>query len=125
MNRIECRYACKDSETVPVAAGIILRDTSDKTWTADQTIAYWLPTDFITAMFGCGVVFGSDYKTEIVKADGHLLLTLKQKIDTPVVYYAGSCWDENAEFSSFEKWQQYLTNFKDRIDHPVVIKMNN
>ncbi len=125
MNRVECRYTAQDTDTLPLAAGIILRDTSDQTWTVDQTIAYWLPTDFITAKFGCGVVFGSEYKTEIVKADGHLLLTLKQKIHTPVVYYAGSCWDENAEFNSFEKWQQYLTDFKDRIDHPVVIKMND
>jgi hypothetical protein len=48
---------------------------------------------------------------------------VKQKIDTPVVYYAGSCWDENAEFDSFEKWQQYLIHFKERLDHPVVIKI--
>jgi hypothetical protein len=125
MSRFECRYTARDEETVPVAAGIILRDTSDRTWTGEGTIAYWLPTDFIEGMFGCGVVFGPDYEPETVQADNHLLLTLEQKVDTPVVYYAGSCWDENAEFDSFEKWQQYLADFKKRIDHPVIIKIEN
>jgi len=124
MSHFECRYTAQDSDTLPLAAGIILRDTSDRTWTADGTIAYWLPTDFIEAMFGCGVVFESDYKPGVINADSHLLLTLEQKVDAPVVYYAGSCWDENAEFDSFEKWQQYLTDFKERIDNPVIAKIN-
>ena len=122
MSRFECRYTAQE-ETVPLAAGIILRDTSDRTWTGDGTIAYWLPTDFITGMFGCGVVFGSEYKPETVRADSHLLLTLNHKVDRPLVYYAGSCWDENAEFDSFEKWQQYLIEFRKRIDHPVIVKL--
>jgi hypothetical protein len=121
MSRFECRYTGQNEEAVPLAAGIILRDTSEKTWTGDGTIAYWLPTDFVEGMFGCGVVFGSEYATETVRADNHLLLKLEQKVDTPVVYYAGSCWDENAEFDSFEKWQQYLVDFKERIDNPVVL----
>jgi hypothetical protein len=123
MSRFECRYTAQDEEAVPLAAGIILRDTSDQTWTGNGTIAYWLPTDSIAGMFGCGVVFGSEYEPEILEADSHLLLTLRQKVDTPVVYYAGSCWDENTEFDSFEKWQQYLVDFKERIDNPVVVEI--
>ncbi|MBN2317849.1 MAG: DUF4861 family protein [Acidobacteria bacterium] len=123
MSRFECRYTAQDGETVPLAAGIILRDTSDLTWSENGTIAYWLPTDFIEGMFGCGVVFGSGYNPEVVEADSHLLLTIEQKVDAPAVYYAGSCWDENADFDRFEKWQQYLVDFKERIDYPVIIKI--
>jgi hypothetical protein len=123
MSRFESRYEVQNAESIPLAAGIILRDTSDQTWTADGTIAYWLPTDFISGMFGCGVVFGMEYNPELTNADSHLLLTLEQKVDEPIVYYAGSCWDEKAEFDSFEKWQQYLADFKTRIDNPVVIKI--
>lgn len=124
MNRIECTYSSPNAEILPVAAGIILRETSDRKWRSDQAIAYWLPTDFITGNMGCGVVFGADYKTNIVEADNHLLLTLSQEVGKPVVYYAGSCWDKNEEFSQFEKWQEYLTNFKTRIDNPLVVKIN-
>jgi hypothetical protein len=124
MSRFECRYTAQKADTLPLAAGIILRDTSDRTWTANGTIAYWLPTDFVEGMFGCGAVFGSGYNPKVVRADSHLLLTLEQKVDTPVVYYAGSCWNENAEFDSFEKWQEYLSGYKNRIDHPVILKMN-
>jgi len=121
MTRFDCRYTAQDTDTLPLSAGIILRDTSDRTWTGDGTIAYWLPTDFVEGMFGCGVVFGSEYKPEIKEADSHLLLVLAHKIGAPLVYYAGSCWDENAEFDSFEKWQQYLAGFRKQIDHPVAI----
>lgn len=122
LNRIECRYSCQDIKTLPVAAGIVLSGTSKQTWNTNQIIAYWLPTDgHDYGMMGCGVFLGSKSDTEIVNAENHLLLLLHHKIDAPVVYYAGSCWDKIPTFDSFGKWQQYLTNFKDRIDHPVVI----
>jgi len=123
LNRIECRYSCEDAETLPVAAGIILRETSDQTWTRDQSIAYWLPSDgHDYGMLGCGVVFGSEFQPKIETADSHLLLTLNQDVSEPVVYYSGACWDKNEEFSSFEKWQDYLKNFKARLDAPVKVK---
>lgn len=122
MSRIECTYTCSQTDTLPLAAGIVLRETSQQTWTAPQSIAYWLPTDFIKGFMGCGVVFGAEWDVKPLEADGHLLLTLQHKIDKPVVYYAGSCWDKNEEFNTFEKWQQYLKVFKQRLDHPVAIE---
>jgi len=122
MSRIECTYTCSQTDTLPLAAGIVLRETSRQTWTAPQSIAYWLPTDFIKGFMGCGVVFGAEWDVKPLEADGHLLLTLQHKIDKPVVYYAGSCWDKNEEFNTFEKWQQYLKIFKQRLDHPVAVE---
>lgn len=119
MTRIECMYK-GGIKTVPVAAGIVLRD-SKETWTADNTIAYWLPTDFVEGHMGCGVVFSDACQPETVTADGHLLLTLTVKTGQPVSYYAGSCWDKNEAFNQFEKWQAYLKNFKQRLDTPVSI----
>ncbi|HOT73543.1 MAG TPA: DUF4861 family protein [Anaerohalosphaeraceae bacterium] len=122
MSRIECTYTCSQTDTLPLAAGIVLRETSRQTWTAPQSIAYWLPTDFIKGFMGCGVVFGAEWDVKPLEADGHLLLTLQHKIDKPVVYYAGSCWDKNEEFNTFEKWQQYLKIFKQQLDHPVAVE---
>jgi hypothetical protein len=122
LSRIECTYN-STADIIPLAAGIILRETSDQTWVGAQTIAYWLPTDFIEGNMGCGVVFGPETKTVTAKADGHLLLTLSVKPQTPVVYYAGSCWDKNKEFDTFTEWQQYLIEFKQRLDSPVLVEM--
>ena len=72
---------------------------------------------------GCGVVVGSEYKTDVVKADGHLLLTLKQAVGKPVVYYTGSCWDRNEEFNSFDKWTAYLETFAQRLKTPVNVTL--
>lgn len=123
LSRIECRYACEGAESLPLAAGIVLRETSDQTWTGDQSIAYWLPTDFIEGRMGVGVVFPQSAPVKTTTADGHLLLTLDQKPGVPVACYAGSCWDKNEEFNRFEKWQQYLKNFKQRIDNPVRVSV--
>lgn len=123
MSRFECRYEARGADALTLAAGIVLRDTSDRTWAADGAIAYWLPTDFVEGMFGCGVVFGPGPRPEALTADGHLLLALELPAGEAAVYYAGSCWDENAEFDTFEKWQRYLAGFKDRIDHPVLAEV--
>ena len=76
-------------------------------------------------MIGCGVVFGADVKTKVVETDGHLLLAVDHSCQTPIVYYPGSCWNENKEFGTFEKWQQYLVNFKKRIDNPIRIQIQD
>ena len=123
LSRIECTYSCEDVDTLPLAAGIILRETSDQTWTGKQSVAYWLPTDFVEGKMGIGVVFGPGYDLKTVKADNHLLLTLDQKTGSPAVYYAGSCWDKNKEFDTFDEWQQYLTDFKQRLASPVIVEM--
>jgi len=125
LNRIECRYsgAEDDTDPLPLAAGIVLAATSDKTWEGNQTIGYWLPADSNAGFMGCGVVFGDACNTTALKADNHWLLTIEQPVGQSVVYYAGSCWDKNKAFDSFEKWQDYLTQFKKRIDNPVVVKI--
>lgn len=125
LTRLECTYTCKDSDTVPVAAGIVLRENADASWTGKDMLAYWLPTDFVEGKLGVGVVFGPGCKLDTAIADGHLLLTLNQKTDTPAVYYAGSCWNKNREFDTFAEWQQYLVNFRQRLEKPVIIEIQN
>jgi hypothetical protein len=127
LNRIECLYNSPDTKHLTVAAGIILRQSSDRKFTdaANNTIAYWLPADGNYGMIGCGVVFGAGVKTKVLEADGHLLLAVDHPCQTPTVYYSGSCWDENKEFGTFEKWQQYLINFKKRIDNPIQIQIQD
>lgn len=125
LSHFDCRYSGEGVDTIPLAAGIVLWPTSRMTWSREQAIAYWLPTDPDPSLgwMGCGVVFGSDVKTEVVTADGHWLLTLRQPIDKPVVYYAGSCWSQNEAFSSFKKWTDYLEAFAHALDHPVRVTL--
>jgi hypothetical protein len=127
LNRIECLYNCPDAEHLTVAAGIILRESSNRKFAdaANNTIAYWLPADGNYGMIGCGVVFGADVKTKMAETDGHLLLAVDHSCQTPTVYYSGSCWNENKEFGTFEKWQQYLRKFKKRVDNPIQIQIQN
>jgi len=127
LNRIECLYNSPDSRPLTVTAGIVLRENSDRKFIdeSNSTIAYWLPADGNYGMIGCGVVSDAGLKTKVVEADGHLLLTFDHSCQIPTVYYSGSCWDENKEFGTFEKWQQYLRDFKKRIDNPIRIQIQD
>jgi len=129
LNRIECRYSSDDTKNATIAAGIILRDSSEQKYKGadNNIIAYWLPADGNNGMIGCGVVFGFDTKAAITEADSHLLIVGTRDIQKPFIfkpftYYSGSCWDENKRFETFEKWQQYLIDFKKRIDNPVTVQ---
>jgi unsaturated rhamnogalacturonyl hydrolase len=123
LNKIECTYAGDNTQNLPVAAGIILRDTSTEKFTdAKNIIGYWLPADGNYGMIGCGVVFGQDMQAELTEADSHLLMVVNQPLQKPFIYYSGSCWSENKDFKTFGQWKEYLTNFKQRIDNPVVIE---
>ncbi len=125
LNRIECVYESSGIQSIPVAAGIVLRENSNQKSTENNMISYWLPADGNNGMMGCGVVFGSETTAAVTETTDHLLLTVTQKTGRPLVYYSGACWNKNKEFDSFEKWQQYLADFKMRLDNPVVIEMKN
>jgi unsaturated rhamnogalacturonyl hydrolase len=122
MTRIECVYK-GDAKELPVAAGIVLRD-SRELWAVNNILGYWLPTDSEKGHMGCGVVFSHADAPQVTTADGHLLLALNAKKGKPVSYYAGSCWDKNEAFSSFDKWQSYLKTFKTNLDNPVRIELH-
>ncbi len=123
LNKIECTYSSDDTQQLSVAAGIILRDSSNEKFTETKNITgYWLPADANNGMMGCGVVFGKGTQTDTTEADSHLLMIVNQPIQKPLIYYAGSCWNENKDFKTFEQWKQYLKNFKQRIDNPVIIE---
>ena len=123
LNKIECFYSSDNAQAVPVAAGIVLQKSSEKFKDAkNNIIAYWLPAGKGNGMMGCGVIYGAGVESKVVEADNHLLMVEDHSISEPLVYYSGSCWDKNREFSSFEKWQKYLGQFKDRLDNPVKIQ---
>jgi unsaturated rhamnogalacturonyl hydrolase len=126
LNKIECTYSGENSQDLPVAAGIVLRDSSNEKFTdTKNVIGYWLPADGNNGMMGCGVVFGQNIQAELTVADSHLLMVVNQPLQKPFIYYCGSCWNENKDFKTFEQWKEYLKNFKRRIDNPVVIEFAN
>ncbi len=126
LNKIECTYSSDNTQDLPVAAGIILRDSSNEKFTdTKNVIGYWLPADGNNGMMGCGVVFGQEVQAKLTEADSHLLMVMNQPIQKPFIYYCGSCWNENKDLATFEQWKEHLKNFKRRIDNPVVIEFAN
>ena len=126
LNKIECLYSGQGVQDIPIAAGIVMHPDSDQIYKDnDNLISYWLPADGNNGMIGCGVVYGIDVTAKTTKADNHLLMSALHQAEKQFVYYAGSCWDENEEFDSFDKWKQYLNNFKDQIDNPLKVEFSN
>ena len=125
LNEVKCFYASDDAETIPVAAGIVLHDSSNQTFKEKNIIGYWLPADGENGKIGCGVVYGADMKAKTGKVHGHLLMQVMHKTDAPFVYYAGSCWNKNTDFKTFDQWQQYLKAFKECVDNPVIVRFSD
>ena len=123
LSRIESTYKTT-ADRIPVAAGIITRKNGGETIVRPEHgwICYWQPKDPGHGTTGCGIVFPGESHVEFAQTQDHLLLNRLHYTSQPLVYYAGACWDKNDEFKTFENWQHYLKNFKQRIDNPVGIQ---
>ncbi len=120
LTKFECTYSSGDVSSLTVGSGIVLRGSKSKF--VDTGIAgYWQKAG-TNGMMGCGTVFANDRDTRIAEVEGHLMQIVSGSIDKPVVYYTGTCWDAVKEFDSFVKWQEYLKNYKRRIDSPVSVQ---
>jgi hypothetical protein len=124
LTRIECVYSSATAKSVPLAAGIILRIPAIRRGLRRirlLTGCRRILTPNSAGWVRCGVRPGR--QTTVVKADGHLLLTLNQAVGNRWCI-CPSCWDKNEEFNSFDKWTAYLDAFAQGLKNPVKVIFN-
>jgi hypothetical protein len=46
---------------------------------------------------------------------------LDTKTNLPLIYYSGAVWDKAGTISSSEKWFEYLTFYKQKLENPLKI----
>ncbi len=124
-NRIESQLTT-EAESLLLAAGISRRKGGgvvaydlDGTW-----LVYEEPEHPKNGTTRCAVVLPTSGKR--VFTDDHLMARLRFPIaaGSPLVYYAGASWDKSGQFANTGAWQQYVSDFAQRIRNPIKIKLN-
>ncbi|SOD12104.1 DUF4861 family protein [Pedobacter xixiisoli] len=124
MNRIENSYKFKEAGLLPVAVGLATRNEKDKQILQDDkgVIGYWEPVHGEDGITGVGAVLISPIK--VVKKHNQLLAVTEVKANEPVVYYNGAAWNKAGEITDSQQWFDYLKNFKQKLQQPLVVKVN-
>lgn len=123
------RYELIFDQDVEIVAGLSL-DKNSLNITTNENAGYfssWRKQQ--DSELGLGIVAEPKYIRgyQQIKVKGkpgeHLFVNLKS-IDKRIVYYAGFGWKKSQQFSSPDKWQQYLRNFALKLQAPLRVEIN-
>ncbi|GIZ09300.1 DUF4861 family protein [Flavobacterium sp. UMI-01] len=114
--------------TKSIAAGLTLHEKKGKV-TGDKKkgwLSYYEPignSEIGTAIVASKKYF-CDYETydtsEVDLSNAYANLKVK---NNKVVYYAGHAWKEQGDIKNAEQWQNYLSQFAENINNPLVVSL--
>ncbi|WP_159023894.1 DUF4861 family protein [Formosa sp. L2A11] len=95
----------------------------------DGWIAYWEPhyfdSEIGTAVVAPkGVMTASDHYVTNMKDRSNLYSQLKVN-ENKVIYYAGFAWKESKQYPTKALWENYLSEFSQKINAPLQVTINN
>jgi hypothetical protein len=119
---VEATYQFDHSSGLPVAAGIIKRKELGIIWLNENNgvMGYWEPTHKTKGTTGVGCVFIQPVQLMMLNKE-HLLTVLETKSNNPLIYYTGAAWDKAGIITSSEKWFEYLTFYKQKLENPLKV----
>ncbi len=122
LNRVEATYQFDQTSDLAVAAGIVKRKASGVIWLNENNgiMGYWEPTHKLNGTTGVGCLFLQPVQLMMSNKE-HLLTVLDTKTNLPLIYYSGAVWDKAGTISSSEKWFEYLTFYKQKLENPLKI----
>jgi len=114
-----------------ISAGLTLHDNLGETAVNQKEawMSYWEPHD--GSALGLGLVLedpeqlmGFDKYISGEKDQSNLYAEMKI-LNGKVDYYAGFGWKESGQFQSKAEWEAYLSDFSNRLQSPLMIKVAN
>ena len=125
LNKVEAVYHYEGTETLPVAAGIVLRKEDGgkiMKLANQQIIGYWEPQHGQDGTLGIAII-GKSPITGVTEIAGQLLAQFEALADQPLVYYNGGAWNKAGEITSADAWEKYLLRYQERIQHPLEVSI--
>lgn len=117
MSRIDVEYVNMPAGTT-VAAGIVSRDEAcTRMAKSSDWAAYSEADDPTNGTLYIGVLSQNGWD-KVECHQKHVLAYTKPDADNRVTYYQGAGWSKFG-FPDFASWQQYLTDFKAKLDSPL------
>ncbi len=126
-NLSKFEVAIKGTDTI--SAGLTLHENEGTTSVGEEGgwISYWEP--HFDSKIGMGIVvpdgnmIGHE-KYETGETDrSNLYADVKVNDEGKAVYYAGFGWKKSAQFMNQKEWENYLSDFSEKLQHPLVVEM--
>jgi len=126
LNKIVNQY--KSVKDLTIAIGITKhKDNGIKKVDKDNRIlAYWDKADgtLDNGMMGVGVIYPLNNIKEFKETKEHLLMLAPLNSKNEITYYQGGSWNKSGNFPSEQDWFNYLVNYRENLNKPIVIKLN-
>jgi hypothetical protein len=126
LNKIVNQY--KSVKDLTIAIGITKhKDNGIKKVDKDNRIlAYWDKADgtLDNGMMGVGVIYPLNNIKEFKETKEHLLMLAPLNSKNEITYYQGGSWNKSGNFPSEQDWFNYLVNYSENLNKPIVIKLN-
>jgi len=124
LNKVQVFYHYADSSSLPVAVGIIKRKDPGTLLLDEKQglMGYWEPEMGDYGITGVGCVFVSNPITMKV-TNQQLLSVYKSEKNKPCLYYTGAAWNKAGTITTAEQWFAYLRQFKEHLNHPLIISI--
>jgi hypothetical protein len=126
LNKIVNQY--KSVKDLTIAIGITKhKDNGIKKVDKDNRIlAYWDKADgtLDNGMMGVGVIYPLNNIKEFKETKEHLLMLAPLNSKNEITYYQGGSWNKSGNFPSEQDWFNYLVNYRESLNKPIVIKLN-
>ena len=124
LNKIRQKNEFK-SKTLPLAAGIVLRNSPDEKTFIDKTKKLYAihaePADKENGTLFEAIVGVKPFSTITTKCE-HLLCIQSVNPNKFFTYYAGGGWDKFG-FKTFDEWTNYIQSFSEKLQHPLLISI--
>jgi hypothetical protein len=119
---VKADYGYDDNHELSVAIGIVKRDRGGQEMFNEKsgTMAYWEPQFGDDGITGVGSVLLEPVKEMMTKLH---LLAVSQTRNKQIVYYTGACWNKAGIFTDAKAWFDYISSFKQRLEHPLTISI--
>ena len=111
-----------------VSAGLTLHEKDGVVSSKENQpwLNYWQPhpdSELGTAIVTTTKHYAGQEKYDVEAKDLSNAYAHLKVIDNKVVYYAGFAWSTSGQFKNKADWENYLSNFAKKIEHPLTIEL--
>lgn len=122
LNKVEVTYHFENQKTLTVFAGIVhWNENGKKTINSKEHFASYWPNETKEGIVGTAILF-PNREDMIIDTQKHLGIKTDLKSNESITYYTGAAWNKAGEITNEKEWNDYLTNFSERLTSPILIK---
>lgn len=124
LNKVSVKVNFSGAETLPMVVGLVLsKQPGGKLYenANEGIISYWQTPTGQHGTIGVGALVKGSFE-KVFEGEGQLLAKIVLNSNQPQTYYNGGAWDKQGEITNETEWLEYLQDFKQKLQSPLVVK---